>query len=261
MNETTRASVLLGRLGRKEQRGSKPRCHFLTHGTNEEVARRLTSLIASHGRVSPTDNWMPIGFDETEEAQLHKAERLIASQSDRDALKDWWLAHPRPTSRTPTWDIASTCLIDGRRGLLLVEAKAHHGELKSEECGKRLRNDSSEANHARIACAIAEANEGLRLATKIDWQLSSSRCYQMSNRFAWTWKLCTLGYSVALVYLGFIGATEMPCPFPQDVDWLNMVKSHSAPLFPAEIWDRNIGINDVTMVPLIRMCPQPLGLR
>jgi hypothetical protein len=41
----------------------------------------------------------------------------------------------------------------------------------------------------------------------------------MSNRFSWAWKLCTLGYPIALVYLGFIDATEMPSLFRQDDDW------------------------------------------
>jgi hypothetical protein len=104
------SSDLLGRLRGKEQRGSKTRCHFLTHGTTEQVARRLTSIIDDpRGWVSPSDSWMPIGFEATEEAQLHKADRLIASSDDRLALKNWWLADSKPTSRTPTWDIVSTC--------------------------------------------------------------------------------------------------------------------------------------------------------
>jgi hypothetical protein len=194
---------LLSRLRRKEQRGSKPRCHFLTHGHNEEVAHRLTSLIAPRCRVSAADKWMPTGFEATEEAQLHKAECLIPSADDRQVLKHWWLADPRPTSRTPTWDIASTCLIDGRRGLLLMEAKAHEAELINEACGKRFDQGSSQVNHYRIGRAIAEANEGLQIATKMEWRLSSARCYQMSNRFAWAWKLCTLGYPVALCIWAF----------------------------------------------------------
>jgi hypothetical protein len=119
-------------------------------------------------------------------------------------LKCWWLADPRPTSATPSLDIASTCSITGRKGLLLVEAKAHKAELITEEAGKRFDKYSSAANHDSIAHAIAEANEGLALATKAEWHLSFTRCYQMSNRFAWSWKLCALGYPVVLVYLGFL---------------------------------------------------------
>jgi hypothetical protein len=201
---------------------------------------------------------MPLGFDAREEAQLHKAERLIPSRADRLALTRWWLEDARPTSRTPTWDIASTCSIDGHRGLLLVEAKAYPGEMTNE--GKRFHKDSSKANHASVGRAIAEANEGLRQATELEkWHLSSTSCYQMSNRFAWSWKLCKLGYSVALVYLGFLDAIEMPpAPFDQDSDWLNFVTAHSAPLFPSEIWNQRINIDGVSLTPLIRSLRQPL---
>ena len=42
----------LQKLGSKAQRGSKPRCHWLTHGTHEQVAKRLTELIEPYGKVS-----------------------------------------------------------------------------------------------------------------------------------------------------------------------------------------------------------------
>jgi hypothetical protein len=82
MNKST--TDLLQRLRRKEQRGSKARCHFLTRGDPHEVARRLTSLVHPWGEVAPTDSWMPRGFGDIGEAQLHKAERLIPSQNERN---------------------------------------------------------------------------------------------------------------------------------------------------------------------------------
>jgi hypothetical protein len=45
-------SDLLKRLRPRERRGSKPRCHFLTHGTRDEVAARLTSMVAPFATVS-----------------------------------------------------------------------------------------------------------------------------------------------------------------------------------------------------------------
>ena len=63
---------------------------------------------------------------------------------------------------------------------------------------------------------------------------------------------------MALVYLGFIGATEMVWPFAQDVDWDKAVKEHSAPLFPSEIWNRSIDIRGVALIPVIRTSHQPL---
>ena len=68
---------------------------------------------------------MPEGFCRAEEAQMDKAWRLLSPLQDRNSLRDWWLAVPGGNAQTPIWDIASTCTVDGRKGFLLVEAKAH----------------------------------------------------------------------------------------------------------------------------------------
>ena len=70
----------------------------------------------------------------------------------------------------------------------------------------------------------------------------------MANRFAWSWKLTQLGYPVILVYLGFLGAEEMrkegeQTPFASHAEWEGLVKAHSEPLFPAEVWDRQCVIH------------------
>jgi hypothetical protein len=260
MSKMLCASDLLRHLRSNEQRGSKPRCHFLTDGSKGEVARRLTALISSRTQIIAADHRMPAGFDATEEAQLDRAEDIVRSPEHRGILRDWWLAEPTPRSKTPTWDIVSTCSIDGRPGLLLIEAKAHERELINELCGKRFDEHSSRANHSKIAGAIAEANEGLRLATGWDWRLSSTSCYQISNRFAWAWKLCTLGYPVVLVYLGFIGATDMAKSFKTSDQWHSSVKGHSSALFPPEVWGSSISIDGATMTPLICTSSQPLAV-
>jgi hypothetical protein len=128
------ASELLNRLPAKCRRGSKPRCHLLTHGSPAQVAARLTDLIAPWGKVTEKDHWMPQGFDDIEEAQLHDAPRLLPDDICK-SLQSWWLA---ARATTPNWDIASTCTIEGKKGLLLIEAKAHDVELIGEEKGKPL---------------------------------------------------------------------------------------------------------------------------
>ena len=116
----------------------------------------------------------------------------------------WWLAVQSGGSKTPTWDIVSTCAVDGHKGLLLVEAKAHNQELKVKD-----RVKGSRPNRERIAECIREANSGLSTLTEFGWALSHEHRYQMANRFVWSWKLTELGYPVVLIYLGFLGAEEM----------------------------------------------------
>ena len=258
-------SDLLQRLKPKERRGSKPRCHFLTHGSPEQIADNLNQLLAPFGSVSPADRWMPHGFDDVEEAQLHKAPGLLDARIGKQ-LREWWLVADRPNAKTPNIDIASTCTIMNKPGLLIVEAKAHAEELNKETAGKKLRQDASEdskANHERIANVILSACHGLREASSLEWQISRDSHYQMSNRFAWSWKLTELGFPVALVYLGFLKAEEMKDkgkPFTDHAEWESLVKSHSKPLFSPEVWDRQWTLHGQPFIPLIRSIEQPLGL-
>ena len=258
-------SDLLQRLNPKERRGSKPRCHLLTHGSADEVATRLTSLAAPFAQVSSEDRWMPQGFDEPEEAQLDKAPRLLEPDI-RAELAAWWLAPASRGARTPNFDIASTCTIDNRPGLLLVEAKAHDEELNNEAAGRSLTADASDdrkASHETIAAAVRSACSGLSEATSLPWRIARDTHYQMSNRFAWSWKLTALGIPVVLVYLGFLKADEMKDrgqPFASHEDWERLVKAHSHPLFPPEVWGRKWIVSGRPFIPLIGSIEQPLGL-
>jgi hypothetical protein len=257
-------SSLLERLKLKERRGSKPRCHLLTHGTADEVASRLTSLVTPFAQVSAADRWMPNGFLELEEAQLDKAPRLLDTRTGAQ-LGMWWLPSDRKRATTPNFDIASTCKVSGAPGLLLIEAKAHDEELRKEEAGRILdmkSSDDRKASHGTIGVAIASAAGGLEQATSRPWGISRDSHYQMSNRFAWAWKLTELGIPVILVYLGFLNAEDMRdrgVPFACHADWVRLVKAHSVPLFPADLWDRAWTCNGCSFVPLVRSIEQPLS--
>ena len=261
---------LLGSLPRRGRRGSKPRCHLLTHGSADEVAARLTSLAAPFAQISRYDLWMPRGFADVKEAQLHNASRLLDHEIGA-RLRDWWLAPASQRAMTPNFDIASTCTIGCAPGILLVEEKAHDEELNKEAVGRRLtidpredpemfkdRMDSSDT----ISKAIGSARNGLEQAS-LPILISQDSHYQMSNRFAWSWKLTELGFPVVLIYLGFLNATEMKDkgrPFSDQADWERLVKLHSNPLFPPELWDRQWSCNGRPFVPLIRSVEQPLHL-
>lgn len=252
-------SILFERLKVRERRGSKPRCHLLTHGSPDAVAARLTALAAPFGTVAPTDRWMPDGFANLEEGQLHKAPRLLPPAVST-LLGEWWLPASGQGARTPNFDVASTCTIDDDpSGLLLIEAKAHETELFKEAAGRRLAADASaerRASHETIGTAIDSARTGLGAATGLSWHISRNSHYQMSNRFAWAWKLTELNVPVVLVYLGFIRANDMSKPgevrFADAAAWEAAVMSHSAPLFPAEVWGQRWSVNGFPFIPLIR---------
>jgi hypothetical protein len=237
---------LLQSLKPNQRRGSKPRCHLLTHGTPEQVAERLTKLIAPWGLVSATDNWMPLGFDDVREAQLHNAPNFPVVEPYAEKLTAWWLVEGGPNVRTPNWDIASTCTIDGKPGLLLVEAKAHDKEMKQDD-----RCSASERNFERIGRAMREANDGLN-KLQDGWHLTHKDHYQLCNRFAWSWKLATLGIPVVLVYLGFLNADEMQDSFPDAQSWDNAVRNYARDFVPESVWGSKLMLGDTPFYPLIK---------
>jgi hypothetical protein len=255
--ERLKLSEMLSRLGLRAQRGSKPRCHWLTHGTNDEVASRLTALAAPFCKVNASDNWMPVGFQNTVEAELDKAPRLLNADT-RAQLGKWWLAPASVGAMTPNFDVASTCTIDGKNGLLLIEAKAHERELMDESGGRIIKashSDDRKQSHEKIGKAISDACKGLAAATNLPWSISRDSHYQISNRLAWAWKLTEFGIPVVLVYLGFLNANEMTdrgAVLPNSDAWEQLVKSHAESLFPAEVWGRKWIICGQAFVPLIR---------
>jgi hypothetical protein len=208
---------------------------------------------------------MPRGFDDTLEAQLHNAARLVDPDIGRELLK-WWLGPDRKSATTPNIDIASTCSVGGRPGLLLIEAKAHDNELKKERAGKTPpKPDASAASkdaHDAIGSAIELARIGLSGAIPGEWGISRDSHYQLSNRFAWSWKLTTHRVPIVLVYLGFLNADEMAdqgAPLRTDAEWDKLVRTHSKGVIPEEIWGRRALISGVEFVPLIRSAEHPLA--
>ena len=196
----------------------------ILQGSSNQIAHRLTQLAHPWGIVSANDC-------RRQRIRLDTEPELLPSMMDRNALREWWLAAPGLPANTPNFGIASICRVGGKRGILLIEAKTSAEELSNQEVGKTFNaggSRDSNRNHDRIGRAIKEANAALTMETKLPWALSRDRCYQMSNRFAWSWKLRELGYSVILVYLSPLKA----------VKWKRLVHEHSKPLFPAKVWDQ-----------------------
>jgi hypothetical protein len=206
-------------------------------------------IAGPHAVVDPAvDQWMPEGYSAPAEAKLGEALGFLTAEQ-RGQITNWWLAKV-PHANTPNWDLASTAMIEGRRGLVLVEAKAHVNELSRE--GKL--SIGHPANHERIQRAIAEANSGLS-ASLSGWALSRDVSYQLANRFAWSWKLASMGVPVVLIYLGFFEGREMRDLGPLLVDalsWNRLVKAHARPHVPESAWERSIAIGTASVTPLIR---------
>ncbi len=235
-------------MDRKDLRGSRLRCLMLTAAPDDQFARCLTELVQPDGVVRINDQRKPRGFLNPNEAELGRAPDFL-SKEQRERLTDWWLVNRRG-ARTPNWDLVSTAEIEGRQGLILVEAKAHGNELKQED--QTLSTNLE--NRTRIGEAINEANAGLD-AILPGWPLSLDSQYQLSNRFAWSWMVAELGTPVILVYLGFLNAGEMEDQGPSfhsAREWNDSVRRYASGVVPDKAWSTRMETRGAPMRALIR---------
>jgi len=186
---------------------------------------KINGLLINAGTViSSNDIWFPKGHHQKAEKELYEFLEIIGETNLALQVKGWWLEVYTAKTRTPNWDLISTIkTTDGKKGILLVEAKAHYGELESSgKPSPKKDSENSEKNHQKIRSAIGEAKANISLQVPIS-NISIDCCYQLSNRVAHAWWLANKGYHVVLMYLGFQECKDMPGRklFLQDSDWEN----------------------------------------
>jgi len=235
-------------------RGSRK--HILGWTDQPDFIIHLLDMIRPvQASASPGSLWMPRGHRFFEEARLESfGPQFLNEHAAWPALRRWWLRH-EAGANTPNWDLAIGCEIEGRPGLVLLEAKANKLELKSE--GKSLDGDASRnsrENHAQIGAAIAEARQGV-LALGMKTGIDRDSHYQLSNRIAFTWKLASLGIPTVLVYLGFLGDSgiaDVAPPFADHADWHKAFWGYAAPIVPEELFERSLDTGNTPAWFLIR---------
>jgi len=172
----------------------------------------------------------------------HPIGRLKKKDWTETVLEDYLRQHPLPDyvglnrkwwmpfkGNRPNWDLICHITVDEKPGLLIVEAKAHHGEMSEKNSKSKVdkKNDRSVANDLSIRLRLAEANIGLSKLKMGEFQLSADHDYQLSNRLAYLHKLASDGIPTILMYLGWTGSPDWPTdPITSDSDWKAAVKSH-----------------------------------
>lgn len=250
----------------KRMKGSRYRCLLATE-LESGKARKLLEDICRPLQVEITaeDEYFPKGFSCPKELILtsqvakpffDKHFPDLGFEHVKTIVKDEWWLKPKLGGNTPNWDIVSSCTLNNQaKALIIVEAKAHISELDS--AGKTLKkgaNDNSTANHQSIEKAIIDANDGLNAAyTSKGFAISINQCYQLSNRFAFAWKLASLGIPVILMYLGFINAKGMGDYFQDDEVWMINLLAHSRGIIPEAAWNGSpIMVGSTPIYPIYR---------
>lgn len=202
----------------------------------------LNSALAGAGTaISARDVHRPIGMADDREYELPEFSReYLDGRFERRQIEEpkWWIIKRNARVRTPNFDLISTATICGTPGVLLVEAKAHHGEL--ETCGKSFKRSSNPENHHCIGESIELANQALNEIVP-GFKLSRDAFYQVSNRMAWGWRLASLGVPVTILYLGFVQDPYWPKDqFESSEDWMRSARSYLSNVVPEEALDRRM---------------------
>jgi hypothetical protein len=222
-------------------RGSRK--HVLDWTSRPTFPVELLELVAPVDcKLTRSSKWMPQGVVAPQEARLETFGPQFLQGDSWRQLREWWLAHEHGAN-TPNWDIAAGCEIEGRPGLILVEAKANVAELgphgKPSPAADAV---NSQANHARISEAIADACAGLARAG-VNTSIAAATHYQLSNRLAFAWKLATLGIPTVLVYLGFLGdegIRDVSEPFSDHDHWQTTFTRYAQSVVPASALEKRI---------------------
>jgi hypothetical protein len=235
-------------------RGSRRQILDWTNQDRPIFARELTETVGLEGLVvSDSDWWMPQGHRSPEEAKLTRC-TVPGLNRVKNVFTGWWVAHP-PLANEPNWDMLATCKIWDHDAFLFVEAKSYGDELDWNPKRQPRPSPESRENHERIGKAIDEAGHALTQIVGEPVNLSRDKCYQLSNRVAWAWKLASTGSPTVLAYVGFLqdwSITDLGCPFRDHADWLGAMKRYMRGIVPDCLIERRLDCGLAPMWFLIR---------
>jgi hypothetical protein len=223
------------------------RRHVLDWVESPAFLDTVRGWVDKHGlSISANATWMPKSWAESDESKLFDFASPFLPESQKDALRRWWLVYAT-SANIPNWDVIVAAKTTDQPALVLFEAKAHVEEF---DCNKKLRKTRetldaqarTDANHQKIGEAIEDASRALR---SIHSGISISRdcCYQFSNRIAFAWKLASMGITTVLIFLGFTGDREIKKEgvyFFDEAHWQRAFAEYSAASFPLELFGRSI---------------------
>lgn len=212
------------------------RQHILDLVDSGAFPAAMTTLLTGTGvQVRSHDTFAPAGSSNPKEATLQGFVKQARPQT-ASALQGWWVTN----GKNPTWDLLSTCSVNGADGLLLVEAKAHESELHYS--GKPLSSSPSQGtqqNHASIRKCIMGASAALgSLVPGVNISIGSR--YQLSNRVASAVKLAECGEHAVLLYLGFIGDEHFPDCFMDTNHWQRVMGAYMKDVLPLSLPEQTI---------------------
>ncbi len=173
------------------------------------LGRRRTDLSNQVGRVTGATAVEWLDFPQTADGSSAEWKGLdfVEDPTVQKAWKAFWPQH----AGIQNWDAVARLDVDGTTEWLLVEAKAHIGEIKSN-CGAK-----PEGGRGTITAALDETKRSLGVDAGRDWL---NFYYQFCNRIAVADFLRRHGIPARLLFIYFTGDTAEGAECPADeVGW------------------------------------------
>ncbi|MBN2356916.1 hypothetical protein JXO59_12445 [candidate division KSB1 bacterium] len=141
--------------------------------------------------------WLDFDFNPNNDWPDAELKGLEFLQGDeyRDLQKKWAEFWPLGGG-IHNWDAVGWVHANGKKELLLVEAKAHTDEIMSD-CGA-----ANPKSIDKITNAFSQAKAGLHVPSEKDW---TTKYYQFANRIATIYFLNQQGINARLMFIYFLG--------------------------------------------------------
>ena len=167
-------------------------CHLLRFlGRHRHELDEAVRMVTGAASI----DWLDFPYDPSK--TWHDGEWRGLDFLDRDApaRQEWERVWPR-RGNSPNWDAVARISVDGTSEWLLVEAKAHTGELTSS-C--RAKEDGG---RAKIRAALDATKAALGVPAEADWL---DGYYQYANRLTVLRLLQEHGVPARLLFIYFLG--------------------------------------------------------
>ena len=241
--------------GPPRDRGSRK--HILDLVSSPDFAPTLDVLLAGTGfRVGKDRHCRPVGRSCAADWNEYRVEDYLQRHpvSSQGPILDrkWWISH---AGNRPNWDLICRITDGTSDGLLLVEAKAHEGEMSEQNRKSQPdpSNPNSVANARQIRHVLQQTNSAMGRLGFGAFGLSADHHYQLSNRIAYAYKLATLGLPVILMYLGFVGDRYFPTDWIRSPDhWQRLIEGYLQGVVPLGLPERTVSTGSGSLVMVVR---------
>lgn len=144
---------------------------------------------------------------------------------DDDPFLTWWVPS---AGKKATWDYICRAEINGKKGLILLEAKAHKGETNKKGDIPHVPGKATDSNKAGRNFRQKEQNIKEEFKKfDIAYDASVHGYYQVANRIAYASRIhSVLNIPVLLIFLGFIGDAHFKDKWENEAAWLKDMNAY-----------------------------------